>query len=267
MAEIIIPVFGYLKDRKNLFFIMSLVFSDTSTYLGLIQACEDYTNLGSTGISGNAVLLKTFTRHINEAGSRVWSMIFSAYGGWQYEDANQTNLPAAADTLTADQTSYALPTGSLTVRGIEVKDTGGTWTALQPITEEQIRDHQAMGEFYKTAGTPLYYQMVGQTARIFPAANWTQASSFKVFFDRGSVAFASTNTTETPGFAGEFHGILPIMASIQWLTYKRPESKNLALLRQEEAAYIQRLKQFYSEKFHQMFPPRITTADIIREYR
>jgi len=245
---------------------MSLVFNDTSTYLGIIQACEDYTNLGSTGISGNTVLLKTFTRHINEANSRVWSMIFESYGGWQYDDSNQTDLPAASDTLTADQTSYALPTGSLTVRGIEVKDTGGIWHKLTPITEEQIRDRQAMGEFYKTSATPLFYQIVGQTVRIFPAANWTQSASFKVFFDRGSVAFASTDTTATPGFAGEFHGILPIMASIQWLISKRPESGNLALLRQEEAAYIQRLKQFYQEKFHQMFPPRITTADIIREY-
>lgn len=267
MAGIIIPVFGYLKDRKNLFFIMSLAFSDTTAKLGIIQSCENYTNLGDAGISGNATYLKEFTRYINESGSRVWSMIFSAYGGWQYEDANQTNLPAASDTLTSGQTSYALPSGSLTVRGIEVKDTGGVWRKLNPITEEQIRDRQAMGEFYKTAATPLFYQMIGQTVRIFPAANWTQSESFKVFFDRGSVAFTSTDTTATPGFASEFHGILPIMASIQWLISKRPDSSNLALLRQEEANYIQRLKQFYQEKFHQMFPPRITTADIIREYR
>lgn len=246
---------------------MSLQFSDTTNYLGLIQSCEDYTNLGSTGISGNTVLLKTFTRLINEVNSRIWHAIFVSYGGWQYEDSNQTDLPAASDTLTADKTSYALPTGSLTIRGIEIKDTGGVWSQLKPITEEQIRDRQAMGEFYKTSSKPLFYQVVGQTVRIFPAANYTQASSFKVFFDRGSVAFANSDTTKTPGFAGEYHGMLSIGASIQWLIAKRPESGNLALLRQEYAQYEQRLKQYYQEKFHQMFPPRITSADIIREYR
>lgn len=245
---------------------MSLAFSDTTAKLGIIQACENYTSLGETGISGNSSLLKEFTRYINEVNSRVWHMIFTSYGGWQYDDANQTNLPAASDTLTSGQVSYALPTGALTVRGVEIKDQGGIWTPLTAITEEMIRDYQAVGEFYKTAAKPLYYQLVGQTVRIFPASNYTQASSFKVFFDRGSVAFASSDTTATPGFAGEYHGILPIGASIQWLISKRPDSGNLALLRQEYAVYEQKLKKFYQEKYRQMFPPRIKTADIIRQY-
>ena len=211
----------------------------------LIQACESYCGLGDGGISSDSLLLKEFTRHINEANSRVWDMIFSSYGGWQFEDANQDDLPAASITLTSGQTSYPLPEDAVTVRGIEVKDTAGIWTQLQPITEEMIRQYQAMGEFYKTSGTPLYYQLVGQSVRIFPASNYTQASSFKVFYDRSMVAFSSTDTTATPGFAGIYHGILPVLASIQFLLYKKPDSITLNKLQNEALVYESKLKSFY----------------------
>lgn len=240
-------------------------FSDTSTKTGIIQACERYTKLGDAGISGNTLYIKEFTALVNQIGRKVWAIIFESYGGWQYEDGNQTDLPASVTTLTADQTTYAMPSGSLSVRGIEVKNTGGVWSRLFPITEEEIRDRQAMGEFFKTSGTPLYYQMIGQTIRIFPASNWTQSSSFKVFYDRGSVAFVSTDTTATPGFISEFHDILSVGASLQYLIPNQPESPTVNLLRFEYADYEKKLKTYYTQKFAQMFPPRMTVRDSVRE--
>lgn len=211
-------------------------------------------------------MLKEFTAHVNEIQSRVWHMIFTSYGGWQYDDGNQTNLPAASDTISANQTSYALPSSALTVRGVEVKDEGGTWRQLTPITEELIRDVEAMGEFLKTPSQPMYYQLVGESVRIFPAANYTQASSFKVFFDRASVAFESTDTTDTPGFASEYHGILPIGASLEYLKIKKPGDATLAHLLRDFQEYERKIKQFYSMRWSQMFPPRIRVMDIIRQY-
>lgn len=241
-------------------------FSDTSNKLGIIQYCEEYCSLGDAGISGNTTRLKQFTSKVNEINRRVWAIIFDAYGGWQYDDSNQTDLPAATDTLTSGQTSYALPSAALTVRGIEVKDQSGVWTALRPLTEEMIREVQPMGEFLKTSSNPQYYQLVGQTVRIFPASNYTQSSSFKVFFDRGSVAFASSDTTASPGFASEFHGIIPIGASYEYLMAKQPNDAVTTRLKNEYNEYRESIKKFYSRKFSEMFPPRIKTADIIREY-
>lgn len=189
-----------------------------------------------------------------------------AYGGWQYDDSNQTDLPFASTTLTADQTTYALPTGALGVRGIEVKNTGSVWSSLLPITEEMIRERQAMGQFFSTSGTPQYYQLVGQTVRLFPASNYTQSASFKVSFDRGSVAFASTDTTTTPGFASEYHDIIPIGASIEWLKIKEPNSGTLANLRSDYAQLEKNLKDYYAYKFEQMFPPGLRVRDAVRDF-
>lgn len=240
-------------------------FSDTSNKLGLIQACEKYCNLGDATISGTAQDLKEFTANINEHLRRVWHTIFSAYGGWQYDDANQSDLPAATATLTADQTSYALPTNAITVRGVEVKNGGSTWYALKPITEEKIREYSAMGDFLKTSAQPQYYQLVGQTIRIYPASNYTQASSFKVFFDRGSVAFASTDTTATPGFASEYHNVLALGASMDWYMYKLPTSTTLPLITQKYERMMADIRYFYQLRFQEAFPARVTVRDAMRE--
>ena len=151
---------------------MSLQFSNTTTKIGIIQSCEDRCSLGDTGISGNATLLKKFTGHINDANNNIWHTIFMSYGGWQYDDGNQTDLPSASDTLTADQVSYAMPSNAITIRGVEFKDESGIWTALRPLTEELIRSRSAMGDFYTTSGIPEYYQLVGDTVRVYPAANF-----------------------------------------------------------------------------------------------
>lgn len=242
-------------------------FSDTTDKLGIIQACERYCNLSDAGISGDATLLKEFTAHVNKTMRELWHSIFMAYGGWQYDDSNQTDLPSATTGLTADQATYALPSGALTVRGIEVLNESSTWTRIQPITEEKIRQYQAEGEFHDTSAQPLYYRLVGDTIKLFPAPNYTQASSLKVFYDRGSVAFADTDTTKTPGFAGEYHDAVPIGASLEYLRYKRPESAQRVLLDTEYLKYKQMIIDFYTKRFQQMFPPRFTVRDQVRQYR
>lgn len=258
---------GFFRFRRQVINLFFMVFSDTTNKLGIIQACERYTALGDATISGTTQTLKEFTAHVNQHSRKVWHMIFMAYGGWQYDDGNQSDLPAATATLTSGQTSYALPTGALTIRGIEVKDTGNVWHQLKPITEEMIGEFGGMGEFFKTSGVPLYYQLVGQSIRVYPASNWTQASSWKVFFDRGSVAFANTDTTATPGFASEYHDILPIGASIEWLKINQPESTKLQVLRVDYAEYETKIKQFYTMRFQQMFPPRIRVRDALADAR
>lgn len=241
-------------------------FSDTTNKLGIIQACERYCNTGDTGISGNTVLLKEFTAHSNSIMRRLWHSIFMAYGGWQYDDSNQTNLPSAYTDITASQTSYGLPNGILSVRGVEVIDEDGNWYALKPLTEEQIRDKQAMGEFLDTPGSPLYYQLVGSTIRLFPATDYTYTGGLKVFFDRGSVAFASTDTTKAPGFASEYHDLVPIGASLEWLKIKLPNDATTARLEKDYEILEQRLKEYYSKKFKELFPPRIVAPEQIQNY-
>jgi len=242
---------------------MSLTFSDTSTKLGMIQACERYTGLGDTAISGSATLLKEFTAHINQQNRKVWFMLFQAFGGWQYDDSNQTDLPYATTTLVASQTGFAIPANAVTIKGVEILNEGGVWEKLSPIALEQIQEYSPIGEFFNVAGTPRYYQLIGRTLKIYPKSDTTTTSGLKVFFDRGSVDFASTDTTKTPGFIGEFHDILPIGASLEWLKINKPGDGTTANLRADFNESQNNIKKFYQARFQEEFPPKLRVNDAL----
>ena len=222
--------------------------------------------LGDAGISGDAQLLKEFTAHVNQINSLVWHWIFMSYGGWEYDDSNQSDLPIATAGLTADQQTYALPSTALTVRGIEIKDASGVWSEMHPVNEEQIRDLEAVAEFNNDSGIPKYYQLLGSTIKFFPPPNYTQASSLKVYFDRGSVAFASTDEAKTPGFASEYHNAVPVGASLEALSIEQPDNTQVQWLAKRFAEYEVNIKNYYSRKFQQMFPPKFTVRDQMRQY-
>lgn len=250
----------------------SLQYSDTTNKLGIIQGCETLCNLGDAGISGNSYLKLEFTRHINKTGSNIWSWINDVYGGWVFSDSNNSDLDIATDTLTADQQDYALPTDAHAVRGIEIKDTAGNWFALKPLTEEMVRNIEADSQYLSTSGIPEYYRLMGDTVRMYPPANYTQASSFRVYYTRGMVAFASTATTTTPGIPSTFHDAYPVGASIEYLKVHKPDSRILQELKNEfdnpnnPNSWYNRIRKFYTKRFAEMFPPRLTVNDAVKEY-
>ena len=236
-------------------------FSVTTTEKnGILQACERLTRLDDAGITGVTATLAQFTNYVNEELRTVWALIHRVYGGWQFDDMNQANLPSASTALVASQGKYAVPSESLVVRGIEVKDTGGIWHTLKPITEEQIREFSAVGEFMKVASNPIYYQLVGRTIKLFPAPSYSQDDSLKVFYERGSVAFLTTDTTEEPGFASEFHDVLPLGASIKWFQINTPEDLTLPHLIGQYKVKLTDLETFYKSRFREMFPQKVRRA-------
>lgn len=209
--------------------------------------------------------LKQKARSCNKVMKTIWTWIFDAYGGWQFDDSNQTDLPVATATLTADQVDYALPSTAIAVRGIEFKDQGGVWNRLKAVTEEQIMDIQAESDFYNTSGTPTYYRLIGDTVRLYPASNFTQASSFRVHFERGISTIASTVTDTEPGFASPFHEAVAVGAALDFAKVNRQDLVSFLLA--EWRDYEIRIKKFYAKRYEQLFPARITVIDGVRRSR
>lgn len=234
---------------------MSIPFSNTTTKEGAIQYCELYCNLGDAGISGSATLLKQFTGLINRAGSEVWHLIFALNNGWIYDDGNQTDLPQATQDLVAGTSKYALPSGALAIDRVEFLDQNGVYNVVNPIRLEEIP--KGVDSFYATDGSPVYYRLLGSTIELFPApaaANITTTAGLKVYFDRASVAFASTDTTQTFGFASEYHDIPPRKASIEWLKINKPNSPTLAMLINDDIKRESQLQEYEAVKFRNVKP-------------
>lgn len=217
-----------------------------------------------TGMDNNTYALKAKTRDINTANKTVWSWIHEAYGGWLYDDSNNTtDFPTATASVVANQRDYTLPSELLTVRGVEIKTTGGVWQELRPTTEEKIRDIMSEKQFMITASQPMWYTPYSNSVKIYPATNYSQTSSILISYDRGTSNFASTDTTKTPGFASLFHESLAYGAGYFFSLYKGiPQALRLQL---DWEKWEKRIKQYYSERWAEMFPPRIDVIDAVRE--
>ena len=226
-----------------------MVFNDTTNGQGLIQDCEDLCKLGSTAISGNATLLKTFTRYINSWYAKSVAWIIEAQGTWEFDDPNRTDMPIATTDLTNAQQDYTLPpatTGAnvasmLKLQRLEVMDSNGDYQKLTEVDETQIPI--AMSEFESVDGLPKYYRLVGGTVELYPApatGSVTMTDGLKCYFQRSPDAFTSSDTTQQPGFPDIFHRLLSLGAS-----YDYTFDKNM---RQEIEQLRTQMQEFYAQR-------------------
>lgn len=227
-------------------------FNDTSGLSGVIQEVERLTDLGSAVISGDATQLKIFTAIANNKNRRIWATIFRANGNWQYDDGNKTDLPSSITNLSSGSRDYALPSDALTVNKVTAKDSSGNQYVLKPITVQML--NEAPDEFYETSGQPVYYSLVGNTIKLYPAPNYNSTGGLKIYFDRDVFDFTTSDTTKTPGFASPFHALLPLKMAIDWLSVKEPTSPRLANYRNDEAKMEADLIRFYSTRFKDLKP-------------
>lgn len=193
----------------------------------------------------------------------VMAWIFSVYGGWIYDSSGNTDFPSATSTLTANQVDYTLP-DLMDLKGVSIKLNGSsTWNKLTAITLEEI---QGMGyaesEFERIASQPLYYRPLGNSVKIYPAANYTQAASIEVQFTRNSVGFASTSTTKTPGFASMFHEAIATFMAMKYaevntldsaVTLRRDWDGNEEVTK-IEGGYKKAIKKWYADRFAEVKP-------------
>jgi hypothetical protein len=152
----------------------------------------------------------------NDAVNRVSSLILKNDSRWQFDSTEQTDLPIATATLTSAQQDYSLDVSHLTIDRVEVKDSSGNWHLLNPIDQQELKRDRAvpLSDYKSTNGLPEEYDLTGNSIFLYPAPNYTQAASLKVYFTRKPVAFTTTDTTKTPGFNPLFHDLIPL-----WVAY------------------------------------------------
>ncbi len=209
---------------------MSLQFSDTtSAKNGLIQECESqvFGDDSYGRISGNANLLATFTRFINEALNRVASLILSADGRWQWDDTNNTDFPIGTTdlvtTLGSEQQDYSFGVTFLKITRVELKDSTGNWHLLNPIDQVDIFD-TSLTDFLKAPGLPLYYDKIGNSVFLYPKPLGTAVTStagLKVWFQRPPSYFITSDTTKVPGFNSMYHRLVASIASRDYAVFRQ----------------------------------------------
>ena len=224
-----------------------MVFSDTSTYTGIVQDIDFILFGNSTVTSPFAIADKT--RIINSWYDKVVIMILKSNAAWEWDDNNKTDLPIATTSLVANQQDYNISGASfLKILKVELKDANGNWQPLTPISLDDKRN-ESMTDYQKTAGTPREYDKLGNSIFLYPKPNYSQASSLKVYYQRNVTHFTVSDTTMVPGFAENFHKILSYGAALDYAIAHGMNSKIATLtplIKEMEASIV----DFYGMRGH-----------------
>lgn len=228
-----------------------MVFSDTSTKLGLV---EDVDFLVSTDSTSYPTAQKT--RNINNWYYKTIAWILEASGTWEWDDSNYTNLPIATANLVAGQEDYTLPAATsggnfstfLKLQGVSILNSAGDLVKLSLIDESQF-PHSDIEEVFETDGLPRFYKEIGNSIKLFPApaaADVTTTNGIKFYFQRTMDEFAASDTTQQPGFSAQFHRILSLGAAFDYAIAKG--LPNAKALREEVEQLKVQLQTFYADR-------------------
>lgn len=168
--------------------------------------------------------LASKVRRINSAYEELIGEIINSDGTWEWDDTNHTDLPVGTADLVNAQESYTFASEYLEIRQVKVKDASGNWQVLRPIDYRDFKD-TAIEESFATTGMPQYYDIIGDTIKLYPApatASVTTTAGLKIHFTRTADLFTTADTTQSPGLPSTHHVILAYMAAIPYcMTYKK----------------------------------------------
>ena len=224
----------------------------------------DYNDLTKTTIG--ATNAPTVLVKFNNAYDRVASLMLKADSRWQWDDANNTDLPSATTTITSGTQDYSLnvqvddaqDSAMLTIDRVDLKDANGNWRELDPILQQELKRGAeiALENYLPTNGTPIKYRAVGNSVLLYPIPNYTLAAAMRIYFTRGPNYFALTDLsansyaggTKIPGFNALFHQLISLWAAYDYALINLPALAPgyLTKIQLLEAS----INDFYGQRFH-----------------
>lgn len=214
---------------------------NTSTETSLIHDITFW-----TGADTGSYPLSHRTRIINEWYRQVNQLIWQSDRQWQYDDSNYSTLPIADTDLVDSQTDYTIPSSGQRILRVEAKDSGGNWNKIPYIDEANI--NVAYSEWRGSKAFPDAYDLIGQSIRLHPAPDGddvTTTSGLRVHVSRDISPFTTSDTNTVPGFVEDFHRILSLGASHDYLIKEDASQGKIDRIKGELNKYKEDLKEFY----------------------
>jgi hypothetical protein len=190
-------------------------FNDSSGGQGIVQ--DVYFNVHA---NSTTYLIADLTRNANAALDKVVSLILGADGRWQFDDKNSTDLPIGTTNLVANQQDYSFDTEYLVILDVICSDQNGNDIRLIPIDNADLGKEEALTQFMNVAGTPQYYDKVGDSILLYPKPSYSYTGGLKAYFQRKISYFSTSDTTKEPGFAKHLHKYISLFASYEYARTK-----------------------------------------------
>ena len=163
------------------------------------------------------------TIDVNLAIDNLLLMLFGegAGGSWQLDDYNQTDYPIITTDLVASQRDYAFTSdGSsnliLDIYKVQVKGNDGVYRDLTPVDQQGENASVGFTDGQNGTGTPTQYDVTGNGIFLDPIPSYAKTAGLRVFINRESTYFLSSDTTKKWGYTGLYHEYLVLYPSYQY---------------------------------------------------
>jgi hypothetical protein len=181
-----------------------MVFSDTTTNLGIVQQVRSMMRVDSTQWP-TAKIVASCNNYLDF----ITGYAIGADRRFQWDDSNHTKLPEGTTNLVANQSDYSFLTDEqgnsvLSLTRIDILDASGQYRRLEEVDQENFEE--AIAELQSTAGLPEKYDKIADNIiRLYPKPVSSVTAGLKFFFQRTASYFAATDTTKSPGVAPILH--------------------------------------------------------------
>jgi hypothetical protein len=189
---------------------MSLVFSDTVNYKGIVQKYEKEIGAARGEISGDPDRLKELTADVNAAMDDFVAIAIQASGTWQFDDSNNTDYPIIKTNLVSGQRDYSFVSdqdGNLILDiykvMILISATGTLYYELGK-TDQQTQ-YSGIDSEITTGTVPYQYDKTANGIFLDPIPNYNATNGLKVYINREPLYFSYKDTTKKPGVPGILH--------------------------------------------------------------
>lgn len=222
-----------------------MVFSSSTDGTGIVEQTRAMLRVDSAQYP-----VKHIVNSCNNYLDTITGYALGADKRFLWDDTNHSKLPIGTTNLVANQSDYSFLVDEqgntiLNLSRIDIKDEDGNYRQLQPIDQTDI--HEALDEFYDTAGKPEYYDKIADNIiRLYPKPEDSVTAGLKFYFQRTASYFTATDTTKQPGVAPLLHrGFVIASAFDGAMTLGLP---NTSVLLEEMQREEMKMKEYFSNR-------------------
>lgn len=221
---------------------MSLPFSDTTNFKGIVQIAEKEMGVERGFISGNTNRLKEFTADVNLAWDDYVYLALKASGTWQFDDSSHTDFPEIRTTLTQGRQDYKFTTDEggnliLDIYKVLIKPsaTATEWEEIYPLDQQTRDEAVSITSGSTTQGVPSFYDKTANAIILDVLPSYTVSEGLKVLINREPSYFTSSDTTKKPGCPGIHHRYFALKPALDYA--RQHDLQKYTRLREEVVSF------------------------------
>lgn len=224
---------------------MSIVFSDTTNNLGIVQQVRDMMRVDSSQWATSKIV-----NSVNNHLDTVAGYAIGADKRFQWDDTNHTKLPVGTTALVSGQTDYSFLTDEqgnsiITLTGLSLLEIAtNRETKLYPV--DMQNPNYNFDTFGVDTGTPTEYDKIADNIiklDLKPSTSDASKYKLKFYFQRTPSYFSASDTTKSPGVSPLLHRGFVVSAAYDGAMTLGLD--NLQALSVERAYEMEKMKAYF----------------------